>query len=1313
LRHLETVHWSDERESQTGTYSCHRRPYDKIQNASQVEVRTSLNGDTLPAETFLVFRKEVQPPQEVIEELLQQVENDKDLQRIQKSEKKQQPVEVAFNLHEGSIIAPDNCVLFAYLPTKLKTDLRFLIQARYQTTDGRDNIQMDEPWNKWLVQETANFLPEILEQLKVGGLLKPTFFNVLPLKADNVPTEFNPITEALRKAMQGSPFVPTQDGRYAKTESVFYPHAEALRKLFDINWLHLNSSWLHPEIRDTRKCHRCFNVMREAGVKEIGVSQVLNWLEKQDCNWFSSRSEEWLHSMYVYLNSQKSELARIKKLPLVRLENGQHVCASNQLVFFPPDEAEAREEIEPFLNDLPILQSSLLEGETRNDIEAFLKNVGVRALRPEDLVREWICPKYLQSDKPSQEQNRVHVRYLFKVWRKVSGYAHRSLKEKVSKTPILRAYRGVRREASDFVAPCDIYLPQAYTSDDNLETYFSLYDGDIWFVDDAYLDSNSDPKGWLKFLKAIGAMDTPFVDSKKIPCNSENDQEFDKELDKRNIKRERTTQLWKTSIEDRYFLGLPEALDEIGKQREADFSRALWHLLVKVVKPPSPKKPWWSKESEQDPFFQGTYRWFHYKPRQKPFDATFYRQLKETAWLPDEQGNFHAPSLCFAPTPENHRVLGDSVVYLPTDFDITTESAKWLAEKLGVRLNANTESVLNYLQTLSSTEVSLKDVEPLYRFLYRPGAPPHEKFKGESLIFTSNPEPRWWRADEVFWENESHLFDNRRGYLNTDYPETLKPFFIACGVLERAAPLDYVRGIQEVASGEQAEDEKVRERVKMLYSRLWQSLQEPKSGKWKESEEWKQTSEGRCWLGKKGNKWGFFSPHELVLKDHPYIARLFEGKVPSWAFDGDLLKLAEGLGVEGCSQAEVEFCPEGDQEEDEVWSAKVRNLRPYIHAFLESPSLCEGHEKGKSVHVLDRLSVCLVEELQATYKLKGVSVTDPDLRLSFLDTTNQEVTLWLGLETNKDEYARFLGDALQEYFGVQDLGRFAEDLLTKDRGHVLFYWEQKGRRTDLCGPPPKVDAKESEEKPTESVDATLPDKPGSGGADSVTHESGHRTDSPSDIENINPPDEQFLDETGNRDADRVEVESIAVETPTVNENPEIDSGAHNSVTEGSETRTYTPGKQGISRPGGHSISTSSRKSGRGGHGGSGGGEESDEHRELKENLAAKPSRLGAGLKLVDIEHTFKSNDRVDILLKDSSGNPVTVEVETGFSSGAGRYVGVWQAVKYKHLAAVEDGLLCEEVRSMLAAPAIPDDVKRECKRLGIEPFEVPDKEKSK
>lgn len=1229
LRHLETVHWWDEREGQMGAYMRHCHPHDTVQNASQVELKVSTNGEEQSSETLLVFRKEVQPPQEVIDEILLEVE-DSERQRMQRKSAESQPIEVAFRLQDGRITPMNDCVLFAYLPTEKETHLRFLIQARYQTKLARDNIPTHNPWNAWLVQETANFLPDILEQLKAGDLLDPAFFNVLPLEEDNVPREFAPIAEALQLVMKERPFVPTKGGGYAKAENVFYPHAESLQNLVECSWIHPNSSWLHPDIRDVEQFRRCFNLMREAGVREISVIQVLRWLEAQSPDWFAGKPVEWLRALYVYLDQQKSELARIKKLPLVRLENGQHVCAGEELAFFPPDTDEAREEVAPFLSELPILQSALLEidGDEHDDMKAFLRKLGVRPLSPNAMIRQWICPKYVQDDKPSAAQNRTHVRYLFKVRDKISD----ALKKKLGKTPILWAYRGEQREAADFVVPCDACLSEAYTGDADLETYFSVCNEDIWFVDSGYLENN-DAETWLRFLKAIGAMDTPRVIPEELSVTYGNRHE----LEVRNLRLEGNTST--RTIEDSNLEGLAEVLTKISNHGEVELSRVVWRLLAKVIKALPSNQRW------RENFFQGTCRWFYYSARMESFDAEFYRQLKEAAWLPDERGNLRLPSECFEPTPENRRLLGDSVAYLHPEFDLSDGTARWLAEKLMVHLNADTESVLNYLQTLSerNTTESVEDIEPLYRFLSQQDDYLDYRVWGKSFIFTPTPEPRWWRADEVFWEDESAVFGNDRGYLKAHYAEMLKPFFIAVEVAERAAPLDYVRRIQEVASGEDANDAEVRERVKILYRRLWQSLEE--GGSWVEDEEWEQVREGECWLGKQEDEWGFFHADELVWNNHSYFAELFEGKVPFWAFPDDLRALAEHLNVEPCSQANVAFRPFGDEEKDDDWSKRVQNLLADIQVFFESPILCG---EDKSAEILDRVSVCSTEELTVTYTLKGTPVTDQENpRQSFLDTREHAATLWLGLGADEDEYAELIGDALQDYFDVQELRGFVEDLLTKSRDKVLARWKQRGLRTDLCASPSEPDREDVAEEPPET---------------------------------FKEPERGYLE----TEADGPEQSTSPL--PTNTDSTSLPSGHWPSP---SNQQKRTP-RQNTSNGSG------------GGHNGRGGGGESEQHRNLKENLANNPTRFGEGLELVAIEYTFQSNDRVDILLKDTAGIPVTIEVETDQPAS-----GIWQAVKYKHLAAVEYGIPCEKVRSILAAPRIPDAVRQECERLGIEPIEIP------
>ena len=1263
LRHLQTVQWCDKQDGQHGSYSRSCQPHDKIPSASQIELTSSMNEVIQPAEKFLVFRKEIQPRQDVIDELLQEEEYEDEQQRIQRSAKASQPIEVAFKLSENQIVAVNNPVLFAYLPTQKETHLRFLVQARYQTTPARDNIRIDTPWNDWLVKETANSLPEILEKLKMGGFLDPAFFNVLPLGQDYEGDEIHPIfdrvAESVRVAMSERSLVPTQNEGYAKAKNVFYPHNKHLRTLIDSSCIYAGSSWLHPEIRRNT---RAFDVMDEAGVKEVSVSEVLNWLEKKPLNWFEDRPDEWLCSLFAYFSNLEGVSTRVRNLPLVRLENGQHLNSVNHDVFFPPGTKRDSEDIKPFLNELPILRSALFktDEEQRHKIHAFLMNLEVNESRAEEIVRKGILPQYSQADntKPTEEQNRQHLGYLFKVRDKIFREDSYSLEEEISQTPILLAYCedcGVRRQSPEFVTPGGTYLSQTYTDNAQLETYFSVCN-DIWFVDDGYLDGQSDPDNWIEFLKQIGTKDYPrFVKKKLFATNKEcGNRGF--EMGSIVFHRNNITQHY---IAEHRLEGVFTALDKVCNCPNVEFSRTIWDLLVKAVS---------SEEQSRNELFQSEYYRYYGTDHWRYGDALFYLYLKEYAWLPDEQGKFHRPSDCF--DPKNREMLGDSVAYLHAEFDISEGPARWLAGKLGVHLNADTQGVLNYLQSLSrksDTEACVEDVKPLYEFLAEQDELLIEGFQEEPLIFTPSPEPRWWLANQVFWEVERPVFGNSRGYLKTHYEDALKSFFSTLGVSERASSLDYMRAIREVASREQAGDGEVRGRVKKLYDQLQLDLQVGKLADEQVHAAWEETCNAKCWLGKIGNEWDFFFRDELIWNDHPQRATFFEGEIPFWSFDDDLSNLAEYLEIVGSSQAEVEFHSHGDEIEDRQWSEWVRDLYPYIHAFLKSPQL--GNEKeSEPAKILTRLSVFRVAEFEVTYKLNGVHVTDPEPRPSFLDSTDLEATLWLGLDADIDEFPELIGDAMQDYFGTKELGGFIEDLLTKNQDRVLSRWEAKGLDAELRW--------SSLEANTEGNIADFQDS----------------------------NDENLSSEPQSEDTN-LEEDEPSIEDQTIIDTPGMSSGHENSSEDESD-REIPPPNTGGSRSGGGHRSSSSGSGGYGGHGGGGGGGhgEGELHEELKLSIAENPSQLGDGLAFEAIEHEFISLDKVDILLKDENGNPVTVEIESHIRPG--NYVGVWQAVKYKHLAAVECGLPCGRVRSILAAPEIPYNVKMECRRLGIEHREV-------
>ena len=862
---------------------------------------------------------------------------------------------------------------------------------------------------------------------------------------------------------------------------------------------------------------------------------------------------------------------------------------------------------------------ALLDGEDHNDIKDFLDDIGVKVLPPEKLINQSICPLYSQPNKPSIMKNRRHVRYIFKSWQKVTESERSGLEESISRIPILRAYKGIQRETSDFVVPCHAYLPQAYTGDDDLETYFSVYDGELWFVDNKYLTNKSDPKAWLQFLKAIGAMDTPSVIEKNIARKSKNYQEFAKELAKRNIKLENTTQCCETSIKDLYLHGLPQMLDKISRSNDVNLSRSVWQLLVKIVNP-LPSDPWW-----QNPFFtdhfQGIYRWFYRTSQQKYFDATFYRQLQKTAWLPDEQGNLHSPDKCFVPTSKNQEILGDSVIYLHSDFDISTRPAQWLAKKLGMHLQADAAGVLDYLQILSQTGTSIEKIKPLYEFL-RSEDEHLWRFEEEPLIFTPEPEPHWWRTDEVFWEDESAVFGDDRGYLKAHYSADLKSFFTtSLRVPERADSLDYVRRIQEIASVEKAEDVKVRERVKILYDCLWQSLRKGdsllESEEWQE--EWEQMRAGRCWLGKKGSEWDFFFLHELVWKDDDYRSRLLKDEIPFWTFDSDLLEFAKYLGVKGCyevSAVEVEcYC---DQGEDQIWSEKVKNLYPYIYDFLNSPLLCEEYGKEKSTEILERLSVRRAQRLEVNYRLNGSAVPDPNPRQGFLDP--KRGILWLGLEEDEEAYPDLIGDALQDNFRIDQLREFIKDLLpTANLSETaLLNWERRGFQPDRCLSPPEPDSEEGKKNPSEPVDERC--------------SCGTYSEEDSGTDNSD------------------------VETPTIQEDPETGNQNDDSTENESETATYQPhtGRDGTRPSEGKAINTPNRNQGTDHSRGRGSGRKDNTHMDETDTSPHARKKI----ENIGMEHARRHEEEQGCTVEDVSAENLGYDLRSTTPKGEIRYIEV-------------------------------------------------------
>lgn len=121
-----------------------------------------------------------------------------------------------------------------------------------------------------------------------------------------------------------------------------------------------------------------------------------------------------------------------------------------------------------------------------------------------------------------------------------------------------------------------------------------------------------------------------------------------------------------------------------------------------------------------------------------------------------------------------------------------------------------------------------------------------------------------------------------------------------------------------------------------------------------------------------------------------------------------------------------------------------------------------------------------------------------------------------------------------------------------------------------------------------------------------------------------------------------------------------------------------------------------------------GGGESKLHRDLKLAIGKDPNKILQlrGLSTEKVEYRYSSGDRVDILLINTAGHFVPVEVEPVVTD-ANCLVPVLQAVKYAILSDVEAGRKLGHSRPIIAATSISAAAVKLAGKYGVRTIEVP------
>ncbi len=500
--------------------------------------------------------------------------------------------------------------LVVFFPTVIQTYLGFIVQGPYCTTPSRDNVPRSDQWNQRLVADSATLLVKALFWLRDNDMLDTAALSCLPLDRNKFGEDsmLAPLFEATRAALASEPLLPRFGGGYVPASKARLARTQELRVLFDPSQLARllghdgNLAWLSAEITPERTPELHNYLTRELNIAEITPQTALPRLDR---SFLQAQSDGWVLALYEFLNGQPALRRRLEDLPLIRLEDGTHVTArsNGQPLAFLPSGIET---------GFPTVRQSVC---TTGDAREFLQSLGLTEPDPVDDVVWNILPKYrAEGVAVSDADYETDIRRIMTAFRTDSKGQREKLLDALRETPFVRAV--------DAGGGCRIFLKPSgvYVATERLKELFAGVP-DVLLVDDTYACLRGEDV--REMLEACGTVRylRPLVDSSIS---------WEERSTLRAQAGHSQTSGQSDHITDWILGGLSELLQRLpgldGTQREAR-ARLLWEELAHL------------EERRGKAVFSGEYTWTHYGSYRAAFDAAFVRQLNDTAWVPDTNGD--------------------------------------------------------------------------------------------------------------------------------------------------------------------------------------------------------------------------------------------------------------------------------------------------------------------------------------------------------------------------------------------------------------------------------------------------------------------------------------------------------------------------------------------------------------------------------------------------------------------------------------------------------------------------------------------------
>ena len=395
----------------------------------------------------------------------------------------------------NQFIPATNFAAHCFFPTRVPTNLQFLIHAPFLLTDSREGIKLDETWNKELIQKLATLLTQSFAIVKDLGFLSTDFYLLLPLDSTHFKGEtgqfFFPFYQQLYTFLTQpkQAIFPIENG-HTTLENAFLAESQSLRQLLTIDQLrHLvknnAANWVFPDLAGQAILSQFIRQLLMDTLIQKEVSPILNWetaLRLMELDFLAKQSEDWLIYFYTELLQNHRSLwssnkALAKQKPIIRLENEEMVTPFHLETGTPNAYIPTK-----LKTNYPTVKQTIIE----NDLaKSFLENLGLSTPILRDELENYILPKFIKAQKTKEdilpslgELEKIITHY----WQ-CNAEEAKALESQLSTLPILQA---VSNEDGSIMAACP---NQVYFENDLLREFFHGTEEILWLpVEPLYED---------------------------------------------------------------------------------------------------------------------------------------------------------------------------------------------------------------------------------------------------------------------------------------------------------------------------------------------------------------------------------------------------------------------------------------------------------------------------------------------------------------------------------------------------------------------------------------------------------------------------------------------------------------------------------------------------------------------------------------------------------------------------------------------------------------------------------------------------------